>query len=159
MEAGVLDQSQLTRIQGTHRGFLYQHLYAAACLLTLPITCVVRVRVERDQDVELVLSRLIVYAQIKTRSALLAPSDIVDMIERFDVIRTAHEGGGRTGRALFALVANVELGSALAGRIWPADVLVVSPTTSSQALQGTGLLVLLPTVASLFAKSQIGADS
>lgn len=158
MEPQVLDLSQLARIQGTHRGFLYQHLYSAACLLTAPTTGVVRVRVERDEDVELVLSGLVVYAQIKTRSAPLAPSDIVGMLERFDAIRAAHERGERTGRALFALVANVELGSALAGRTWPADVLVVSPTTSSQALQGTGLLVPLPTVASLFAEAQKIAD-
>src|SRR5450759_1074148 len=29
----VLDSRQLERIQSVHRGFLYQHLYAAACLL------------------------------------------------------------------------------------------------------------------------------
>ncbi len=158
MEPQVLDLCQLARIQGTHRGFLYQHLYAAACLLTAPTTGVVRIRVERDEDVELVFSGLVVYAQIKTRSAPLAPSDVVGMLERFDAIRAAHERGERPGRALFALVANVELGSALAGRTWPADVLCVSPTTSSQALQGTGLLVPPPTVGSLFAEAQRIAD-
>jgi len=29
----VLDPRQLERIQSVHRGFLYQHLYAVACLL------------------------------------------------------------------------------------------------------------------------------
>jgi hypothetical protein len=29
----ALDPRQLERIQAVHRGFLYQHLYAAACLL------------------------------------------------------------------------------------------------------------------------------
>jgi len=30
----VLDPLQLKRIQSTHRGFLYQHLYGVAALLT-----------------------------------------------------------------------------------------------------------------------------
>jgi hypothetical protein len=55
MEPQVLDLAQLARIQGTHRGFLYQHLYAATCLLAAPATGVVKVRVERDEDVELAL--------------------------------------------------------------------------------------------------------
>jgi hypothetical protein len=29
----VLDARQLSRIEATHRGFLYQHLFAAGCLL------------------------------------------------------------------------------------------------------------------------------
>ncbi|WP_405466674.1 hypothetical protein OG783_28690 [Streptomyces jietaisiensis] len=29
----VIDADQLVRITSLHRGFLYQHLYAAACLL------------------------------------------------------------------------------------------------------------------------------
>lgn len=158
MEPQVLDLSQLARIQGTHRGFLYQHLYAAVCLLTAPTTGVGRVRVERDEDVELVFNGFVVYAQIKTRNAPLAPSDVVDMCERFDAIRSAHELGERTNKALFALVANVELGPALAGRTWPSDVFVVSPTTSSQALQGTGLLVPPRTGGSLFFGVQRIAD-
>ena len=154
MEPQVLDLPQLARIQGTHRGFLYQHLYAAACLLSAPTTGVVRVRVERDEDVELVISGCVVYAQIKTRSAPLAPSDVVGMLERFDTIRAAHERGERAGRAVFALVANVELGPSLAGWSWPTDVLFVSPTTSSQALQGTGLLVPPSSVGLLLAEAQ-----
>jgi len=32
----VLDQTQLRRIEAVHRGFLFQHLFAVACLLRRP---------------------------------------------------------------------------------------------------------------------------
>lgn len=149
MEAQVLDLTQLARIQGMHRGVLYQHLYATACLLTAPNTGIARVRVERDEDVELVREAQVVYAQVKTRGSPLSPSDIDGMLDRFDTVRVAHAQGLRPGAARFALVSNVELGPTLAGQAWPSDVLVVTPTTPSQALRDTGLIVPPPTVAAL----------
>ena len=50
----VLDSRQLERIQSVHRGFLYQHLYAAACLLRAGSSDTTVVRVETDEDVEVV---------------------------------------------------------------------------------------------------------
>jgi hypothetical protein len=149
MEGQVLDLTQLARIQGMHRGVLYQHLYATACLLTAPNTGIARVRVERDEDVELVREAQVVYAQVKTRGSPLSPSDIDGMLDRLDTVRAAHAQGVRPGTARFALVSNVELGPTLAGQAWPSDVLVATPTTPSQALRHTGLIVPPPTVAAL----------
>ena len=53
-EPMVIDVRQLERIQHVHRGFLYQHLYAAECLLRAPGTGTLRIVVERDEDVEIV---------------------------------------------------------------------------------------------------------
>lgn len=49
----TLDPAQEIRIEAVHRGFLYQHLYAASCLTSgqIGVTSVV---VERDEDIELV---------------------------------------------------------------------------------------------------------
>jgi len=154
MEAQVLDLAQLARIQGTHRGFLYQHLYAAACLLAAPTSGVVAVRVERDEDVELVHEAHVVYAQVKTRSACLSPSDVEGQFERFDAIRDAHARGDRTGVARFALIANVELGPTLARQMVPSDVMIVTPTTPADFLRDTGLILPPPTVAALLARTQ-----
>ena len=64
-----LDSRQLARIEAVHRGFLYQHLYAAACLFQAASAGVTHVVVENDEDVELVLPDKRIYAQIKTRSS------------------------------------------------------------------------------------------
>ncbi|MER9169281.1 hypothetical protein NKI12_18220 [Mesorhizobium australicum] len=71
-----LDSRQLARIEYVHRGFLYQHLYAVACLFRAAQAGVTHVVVENDEDVELVFSAKRIYAQIKTRSSDLVLSDI-----------------------------------------------------------------------------------
>jgi hypothetical protein len=53
--APVLDSRQLERIEAVHRGFLFQHLYAAACLLMAAKAGATGIIVERDEDVEIVL--------------------------------------------------------------------------------------------------------
>lgn len=50
----TLDAAQEILIESVHRGFLYQHLYAAACLLNYGQTGATSVAVERDEDIELV---------------------------------------------------------------------------------------------------------
>lgn len=157
MAPTVLDLNQLARIQGTHRGFLYQHLYAAACLLASPQTGVLRVRVERDEDVELVHAHQVVYAQVKTSPDPLAPSDIRGLLDRFDEIRAVHQRGDRAGLPRFALVANTELGPTLAAHAWPSDVLVITPTTSPHVFQGTGLVAAPRTVEALLLAAQATA--
>ena len=72
----VLDRRQLERIQSVHRGFLYQHLYAAACLLRAGVAATTTVRVETDEDVEAVGATGCHYIQVKTRSGLLVFSDV-----------------------------------------------------------------------------------
>lgn len=53
-KVAVVSERQLIRIEAVHRGFLYQHLYGAACLLLAGAAGVERVVVERDEDVEVV---------------------------------------------------------------------------------------------------------
>jgi hypothetical protein len=47
----VLDPVQLARIEAVHRGFLYQHLFAVACLLMASGTRASAIIVEADEDV------------------------------------------------------------------------------------------------------------
>lgn len=113
-----LDPRQVARIESVHRGFLYQHLYAAGCLLLAGQQGVRSITVELDEDAELELDtgdRL--YAQIKTRASPLVLSDVADALERFERIRLEHQEGRRAGRASFLIVANVAPGPALRARI------------------------------------------
>ena len=47
----VLDPVQLGRIQATHRGFLYQHLFAVGILLSSAKIGLISLVVEKDEDV------------------------------------------------------------------------------------------------------------
>jgi hypothetical protein len=49
-----LDPKQLKRIESIHRGFLYQHLYTAGCLLLAAGADASAVVVEADEDIEIV---------------------------------------------------------------------------------------------------------
>lgn len=69
LESFNLDPRQLARIEAVHGGFLYQHLYAAACLFHAARAGVTHMVVENDEDVELVRPQQRIYAQIKMRSA------------------------------------------------------------------------------------------
>lgn len=74
--APALDAEQLVRIEATHRGFFYQHLFAVACMLDM-ISAETRVIViEKDEDVELVGDDFHVYVQVKTRTRKIQFSDI-----------------------------------------------------------------------------------
>lgn len=44
----ALDSRQVVRIEAVHRGFLYQHLYAAACLFGAAKSGATKVVVEHD---------------------------------------------------------------------------------------------------------------
>lgn len=131
-----LDPVQLVRIEAVHRGFLYQHLYAAGCLL-LAGQCGVRsVTVEMDEDVEVEYEngdRL--YVQVKTRSSPLTQSDISGAFDRFERIRLEHEGGRRTGSAEFVVVANVAPGPELLAlansKGLPAGAMLLTPGTTT----------------------------
>src|SRR5579864_223718 len=101
-----LDSRQLARIEAVHRGFLYQHLYAMACLFQAASTGVTHIVVENDEDVELVFPDKRIYAQIKTRSSHLIFSDISGALLRFESIRTEDAEGRRSGTAEFAIISN-----------------------------------------------------
>lgn len=131
----VLDRRQLGRIQSVHRGFLYQHLYAAACLLRAGAAAATTVRVETDEDVEVVGPTGCHYIQVKTRSEPLVFSDIAGALQRFDTIRQEHASGRRPGTAAFVIASNVAPGPQLAQRLadaaWPSDVAIHWPGTAS----------------------------
>lgn len=127
----VLDPAQLRRIESTHRGFGYQHLYAVACLLDMAQTETKAVVIERDEDVELIRADVHVYIQVKTRSRALRSSDIDSALRRFGELRAEHRERRRTREVRFAVVSNVapgpELAASLSSAEWPDDVAVVWP--------------------------------
>lgn len=127
----VLDSVQLRRIENVHRGFLYQHLYAVACLLKAQGAGVSSIVVEHDEDVEVVLGDRRIYVQVKTRSVTLTQGDIDGALDRFAAVRAEHAEGRRNGAARFVIAANVAPGPALlaaAGSAdWPADVTIQWP--------------------------------
>jgi hypothetical protein len=126
-----LDGRQLARIEAVHRGFLYQHLYAVACLFRAAHAAVTHILVENDEDVELVLPDKRIYVQIKTRSSHLIFSDIEGALSRFDAIRAEHAEGRRSGTAEFSVVSSSVPGPDLLDRLrseaWPPDVVVLWP--------------------------------
>lgn len=127
----VLDPAQLVRIEALHRGFLYQHLYAAQCLLVSASIGAISVAVETDEDVELILANRHVYVQVKHRQDTLAWGDVSGALDRFAEIRAAHAAGDRQGVPEFVIVANARPNGPLAERMaavdWPADVRVDWP--------------------------------
>ncbi|WP_220454540.1 ATP-binding protein [Ralstonia solanacearum] len=131
MDTFNLDPRQLARIEAVHGGFLYQHLYAAACLFSAARADVTHVVVENDEDVELVRNDERIYAQIKKRSSNLIFSDIEDALTRFDAIRVEHAEGRRNGTCRFAIVSNSAPGPDLSKRTaasdWPSDVTLRYP--------------------------------
>lgn len=126
-----LDHAQLIRIEAVHRGFLYQHLYAAACLLSCGRAEGNTILVERDEDVELVRHADRYYIQVKTRQRPLQIADVEGALQRFEELRRAHADGSRNGRPLFVIVANTEPGRELKRRLgevdWPDDVSLITP--------------------------------
>lgn len=116
-QPSTLDPAQEIRIEAVHRGFLYQHLYAAACLLTSGQTGATSVVVERDEDIELVTPAGRFYIQVKTRSQPIMPADIKSTMDRFDALRQEHHQGRRQGRATFVVVVNRALGPSLAEQV------------------------------------------
>lgn len=113
----TLDPAQEKRIDAVHSGFLYQHLYAVACLLSAQEIGADFVLIERDEDVEIVTPTDRIYIQVKTRNKPLIPSDINGAIERFQLLREEHAAGRRSGNAKFIILANQAPGPLLTHRI------------------------------------------
>ena len=129
----VMDPQQLIRIESVHRGFLYQHLYAVACILKLGVGNQGQVRVERDEDVEFITEEENIYVQVKTRSARLMPCDIKGALDRFEELRKYSSNSTVDKLNKFKIVTNQEPGPKLAELYasdeWPQDVTLVSPNT------------------------------
>lgn len=127
----VLDSRQLAQIEAVHRGFLYQHLYAMACLFMAARSGVSELVVESDEDVEIVLPETRAYVQVKTRGGPLIYSDVESAMKRFDALRAKHKEGRRKGSPSFVVASNTAPGPALARQFsesdWPADVTIHWP--------------------------------
>lgn len=134
MDIFNLDPRQLARIEAVHGGFLYQHLYAAACLFQAARAGITHVVVENDEDVELIRHDERIYVQIKKRSTKLIFSDIDEAMTRFDAIRSEHAAGRRNGACRFAIVCNSAPGPDLSKRFaasdWPSDVVLRYPESA-----------------------------
>lgn len=136
----ILDQAQLIRIEATHRGFLYQHLYAVGCILLAPASGATALLVERDEDIELLFPDRHNYIQVKSRMNPLRMSDIKSAIERMAQIRALHQQGTRSSTPHFWIVTNSVPGPELLRDIstpdWPADITVVWPGQPPNPMSG-----------------------
>ena len=128
----VLNEAQLRRIENVHGGFLYQHLYTVALLLSRPGLGWTEIAVERDEDIEVQLAEHRLYLQVKKRNGNLTFSDISDVLERFQEIVREHDAGRRSGTPIAWIISNAEPGPDLSKRIkseWPANVFLRTPQT------------------------------
>jgi hypothetical protein len=122
----VLDQTQLRRIEAMHRGFLFQHLFAVACILRRSED-LTAIAVERDEDVELLAPDIRKYVQVKTRSGMLTGADLRTTLERFRELRRLHENGSRDGRAQFWIVTNTTVSEGIAQDLASEDFHLFGP--------------------------------
>ncbi|WP_242141030.1 AAA family ATPase [Sphingomonas sp. TREG-RG-20F-R18-01] len=131
-----MDREQLARIEGVHRGFLYQHVYAVALLLALGRQVGAVLAVELDEDIELVVGDVHWYIQVKTRLKTVQPSDLKGALERFEQIRAEHLSAARPAQPKFAVVANSEPSPSLQRQIdgagWPGDVQLITPARGAR---------------------------
>jgi hypothetical protein len=100
-----LDPRQLARIEHVHRGFFYQHLYAARALLGLR-GHMAELVVENDEDIEVLWPDRRAYVQVKFRSGGLGRADLTSIMARFDAIRVEHATGRRAGKQTFVIATN-----------------------------------------------------
>lgn len=135
MTDAPLDPVQLARIERVHRGYFFQHLYAASCILDMFAMDGASVRIETDEDVEVLRPGRRVYIQVKWRTAPLSWSDIADAVTRFDALRSEHASGRRHDEASFAIVSSAVPDGALLRRAaaWPSDVVLVYPGSTAPA--------------------------
>jgi hypothetical protein len=98
------------------------------------------VRVETDEDVEVVGPNGCNYVQVKTRSESLVFSDVQSALLRFDTIRQEHVSGRRPGAASFVIASNAALGPELTRRLadpaWPSDVAIHWPGSTTPVAPG-----------------------
>jgi hypothetical protein len=85
--------------------------------------------VERDEDMEIALPESRIYVQVKTRSREIVPSDMPEILARFEDIRRVHVEGLRPLVAEFWIVTNTEPSPSLKDQVnkWPKDLHYRSP--------------------------------
>ncbi|MGJ7042721.1 MULTISPECIES: YecA family protein [Shinella] len=133
----VVDSAQLSRIEATHRGFLYQHLYVAAVLLRAAEFKASSVLVESDEDLEVLSDTGRIYVQVKLRAETLGWPDVSEAIDRFASYRALHENGTRAGSARFIIASSAPPRASLIKRMnessWPADVAIEWPAEQTRS--------------------------
>lgn len=126
----VLDPEQLVRIEATHSGFLYQHLFAVGQLLVGGSEAA-SLLIETDEDVEIRNATEHIYVQVKNLTDVLQPSDVQPILTRFTLLRAEHQTGRRAGKGTFFIVSRSEpsqsLSSLIAASDWPSDVVIATP--------------------------------
>jgi hypothetical protein len=95
-------EKQIRSIEATHRGFLYQHLYATACLIRMADDEIEAVRVELDEDVEIVVAGHEHYVQIKHYKDPVYRSDLESSLARFTSWASGGTAAGRSMRILIS---------------------------------------------------------
>jgi hypothetical protein len=106
-----LNADDVREIARVHHGFLYQHVGAAHALVRhmLGTLDLVRLVVERDEDLELHFATSSTYLQFKAREALQF-SQISSAVLRLHQVRLAHETGERPGACKVGFVVGGSLG-------------------------------------------------
>lgn len=137
-EGQPLDPRQVERIKDVHNGFLYQHIYGVACLLTTVRQDGATLVVERDEDLELRLPSSASYIQVKLRNRPLQKSDIAGSLQQFAAIRKEHTARRRNGIPCLRIITNAEIGPGLKAEIetssWPLDIHIITPSSSEDDL-------------------------
>ena len=136
--ADVMDPLQLSKIEAVHRGFLYQHLYAVACLFKLAAQEEGAVIIEWDEDVEYSTRNETTCIQVKTRNHPLRNSDIEGTLTRFEKLRSHFARISPEKKHIFVIVSNEDPGPKLTkqhdGKDWPPDVSIMSPSQMPPSL-------------------------
>ncbi len=111
----ISDPAQLVRIEAVHRGYLFQHLCAAQCLLSAATLSPQTVFIETDEDFEIQLDGICIYVQVKYRKTALSWSYIESAMARFDELRHSHNCKERQGAAQFVVISNSASNGPLSG--------------------------------------------
>lgn len=129
-----LNPQQVERISSVHRGFLYQHLYGVACLLTVLRNKKSVMVVELDEDLEVFVDEERHYVQVKTRNRNLQPADIAASMEQFKKVREEHNAGRRPGKPILRIITNTGIGPTLSKSSsqidWPSDIHLITPQSN-----------------------------
>ncbi|MBT1704986.1 hypothetical protein, partial [Chryseosolibacter indicus] len=126
-----IDPKQIQKVEEAHRGFLYQHVYGVACLITLKRNGAKTLVVNNDEDIDLIWPDKRLYLHIKTSSNLLQWDDIKGSVDKFESFRKEHVEGIRSGNPQFVIITNVELDNGLTTNVqhpfWPKDIAIQTP--------------------------------
>lgn len=131
-----IDSTELARVEGMHGGNLYQHLYSVACMLLSQANEIEGIRIDFDEDIEIIRQNESYYIQVKTRNRNISPNDVDSSLQRFEKIDSLHQSGQRHGKALFFIAGNQPANSTLANIATTAKWKFLAPDDYSQLPPG-----------------------